>query len=155
MASALPPHTQTAAGSGHVERASADVLTETWDPRSTSIVGKQTWGKSCGSAHTTLTEGAEMEALRPLQDRIIVKRDAAETMIGSLIIPEHAAEKPTRGEVLAVGPGRRLKDGSIHPLAVEVGDVVLFGKYTGTEVEQDGAKLVVMREEDVMAVITE
>ena len=53
MASALPPHTQTAAGSGHVERASADVLTETWDPRSTSIVGKQTWGKSCGSAHHT------------------------------------------------------------------------------------------------------
>jgi chaperonin GroES len=92
--------------------------------------------------------------LRPLQDRIVVRRLEAETTSqGGIIIPDKATEKPMQGEVLAVGEGACLEDGNRRPLAVKVGDRILFGKYSGTEVKLDGEELVVMRESDVMGVI--
>ena len=93
--------------------------------------------------------------LRPLHDRVIVKRSEEErTSPGGIVIPDTAAEKPIRGEVLAVGRGKILENGETRPLDVKVGDKVLFGKYSGTEVKLDGEDLLVMREEDLMAVIT-
>lgn len=92
--------------------------------------------------------------LRPLHDRIIVKRLDNETKTASgLIIPDAAAEKPDQGQVLAVGNGKVLEDGKVRPLEVKVGDRVLFGKYSGQSVKVDGEELLVMREEDVMAVV--
>jgi chaperonin GroES len=93
--------------------------------------------------------------LRPLHDRVIVKRSAEErTSPGGIVIPDTAAEKPIKGEVLAVGRGKILENGEIRPLDLKVGDKVLFGKYSGTEVKIDGEELLVMREEDIMAIIT-
>ncbi len=92
--------------------------------------------------------------IRPLHDRVIVKRLESETKsAGGIVIPDSAAEKPVQGKVLAVGNGKILEDGKVRPLDVKVGDKILFGKYSGTEVKVDGDELVVMREEDVMAVI--
>nr|PZN60512.1 MAG: co-chaperone GroES [Pseudomonadota bacterium] len=92
--------------------------------------------------------------IRPLHDRIIVKRlEEERTSAGGIIIPDTAAEKPIQGKVIAVGNGKILEDGKVRPLDVKVGDKVLFGKYGGTEVKVDGEELLVMREEDVMAVI--
>ncbi len=92
--------------------------------------------------------------LRPLHDRVIIKRLEAETKsAGGIVIPDTATEKPVRGEVLAVGAGKILDDGKVRALAVKVGDKVLFGKYSGTEVKVDGEELLVMREEDLVAVI--
>ncbi|MFU8877684.1 MAG: co-chaperone GroES [Wenzhouxiangellaceae bacterium] len=92
--------------------------------------------------------------LRPLHDRIIVKRVEEErTTPGGIVIPDSATEKPIRGEVLAVGNGKILEDGSKRELDVKVGDKVLFGKYSGTEVKVDDDELLVMREDDIMAVI--
>ena len=92
--------------------------------------------------------------LRPLHDRVIIKRLEAETKsAGGIVIPDSATEKPIRGEVVAVGNGKILEDGKVRPLAVKAGDKVLFGKYSGTEVKVDGQELLVMREEDLMAVI--
>lgn len=92
--------------------------------------------------------------LRPLHDRVIVKRLEAETKSsGGIVIPDSAAEKPIKGEVLAVGKGKILENGDVRPLDVKVGDTVLFGKYSGTEVKVDGDELLVMREEDIMAVV--
>ena len=92
--------------------------------------------------------------LRPLHDRVIVKRVEEERKSpGGIVIPDTAAEKPIRGEVMAAGNGKILEDGSVRPLAVKVGDKVLFGKYAGTEVKVEGEELLVMREEDIMAVI--
>jgi len=93
-------------------------------------------------------------SLRPLQDRIIVKRVEEETKTaGGLFIPETAKEKPQRGEIVAVGNGKKTEDGKVLPLDVKVGDIVLFGKYAGTEVKVDGEDLLMMREDDVLAVI--
>jgi chaperonin GroES len=93
--------------------------------------------------------------LRPLHDRVIVKRSEEErTSPGGIVIPDTAAEKPIRGEVLAIGRGKILENGETRPLDVKVGDKVLFGKYSGTEVKVDGEDVLVMREEDIMAVIT-
>lgn len=93
-------------------------------------------------------------ALRPLHDRVIIKRLEAETKsAGGIVIPDAAAEKPIKGEVVAVGTGKILEDGKVRPLAVKKGDKVLFGKYSGTEVKVDGEELLVMREEDLVAVI--
>jgi chaperonin GroES len=84
--------------------------------------------------------------IRPLHDRVIVKRLEAETKTaGGIVIPDTAAEKPIRGEVMAVGNGKILEDGKVRPLDVKVGDKVLFGKYSGTEVKLDGQEVVVMR----------
>lgn len=93
-------------------------------------------------------------ALRPLHDRVIVKRlDNERTTASGIVIPESAAEKPDQGEVLAVGPGKKTEDGKILPVDLKVGDKVLFGKYAGQAVKVDGDELLVMREEDLMAVI--
>ncbi|MEO7013413.1 MAG: co-chaperone GroES [Dokdonella sp.] len=93
-------------------------------------------------------------ALRPLHDRVILKRMEEEKIsAGGIVIPDSAAEKPIRGEVIAAGTGKILEDGKVRPIAVKVGDKVLFGKYSGTEVKVDGEELLVMREEDIIAVI--
>ncbi len=92
--------------------------------------------------------------LRPLHDRVIVKRlEEERTTPGGIVIPDSAAEKPIRGEVVAVGNGKILDDGSKRELDIKAGDKVLFGKYSGTEVKVDDDELLVMREDDVMAVI--
>ena len=92
--------------------------------------------------------------IRPLHDRVIIKRKEEErTSPGGIVIPDTATEKPIRGEVVAVGNGKILDGGDVRPLDVKVGDNVLFGKYSGTEVKVDGEDLLVMREEDIMAVI--
>jgi chaperonin GroES len=92
--------------------------------------------------------------IRPLHDRILVKRlEEERTSAGGIIIPDTATEKPIQGKVIAVGNGKILEDGSIRKLDVKVGDKVLFGKYGGTEVKVDGEELLVMREDDIMAVI--
>jgi chaperonin GroES len=93
--------------------------------------------------------------LRPLHDRVIVKRlEEEKKSAGGIIIPDQAAEKPVRGEVLAVGTGKKSDDGKTIALDVKVGDTVLFGKYSGSEVKVDGKEYVVMREDDIMAVFT-
>jgi len=92
--------------------------------------------------------------LRPLHDRVMVKRlEEDRTSPGGIVIPDTAAEKPVRGKVVAIGKGKILENGQVRPCDVKVGDKVLFGTYDGTEVKVDGEELVVMREEDVMAVI--
>jgi chaperonin GroES len=92
--------------------------------------------------------------LRPLQDRIIVKRVEEETKTaGGLFIPETAKEKPQRGKIVAVGNGKKTEDGKVLPLDVKVGDVVLFGKYAGTEIKVDGDDFLMMREDDILAVV--
>ncbi len=92
--------------------------------------------------------------IRPLHDRVIVRREEEErTSPGGIVIPDSATEKPIRGKVIAVGNGKVLDSGDTRRLDVKVGDRVLFGKYSGTEVKMDGEELVVMREEDIMAVI--
>ena len=92
--------------------------------------------------------------IRPLHDRVVVKRMEEETTSpGGIVIPDTATEKPVRGEVIAVGNGKILENGEIRPLDLKAGDRVLFGKYSGTEVKVDGEELLVMREDDVMAVI--
>jgi chaperonin GroES len=91
--------------------------------------------------------------IRPLQDRIVVKRLEAETKTkGGIIIPDSAKEKPIQGRVVAVGNGKSLKDGTVRPLEVKVGDTVLFGKYSGTEVKIDGEDHLLIREDDCLAV---
>ena len=92
--------------------------------------------------------------IRPLHDRVIIKRQEEErTSPGGIVIPDSATEKPIRGKVVAVGNGKILDDGSVRKLDLKKGDKVLFGKYSGTEVKVDGDDLLVMREEDIMAVI--
>jgi chaperonin GroES len=92
--------------------------------------------------------------IRPLHDRVVVRRKEEErTSPGGIVIPDSAAEKPIQGEVVAVGNGKPLDNGQVRPMAVKVGDRVLFGKYSGTEVKIAGEELVVMREEDLMGVI--
>jgi chaperonin GroES len=92
--------------------------------------------------------------IRPLHDRVIVKREDEELKSpGGIVIPDTAAEKPIRGKIVAVGKGKILENGQVRPLDLKVGDKILFGKYGGTEVKVDGEDLLVMREEDVMAVI--
>jgi chaperonin GroES len=92
--------------------------------------------------------------IRPLHDRVVVRRMEEErTSPGGIVIPDSAAEKPIQGEVLAVGAGKVLDNGDRRPLDVKVGDRVLFGKYSGTEVKVSGQEVLVMREEDIMGVI--
>jgi len=92
--------------------------------------------------------------LRPLQDRIIVKRLEEETMTaGGIFIPETAKEKPQKGEVVAVGKGKKTEDGKILPVDVKKGDKVLFGKYAGTEIKIDGQEYLIMREDDILGIM--
>ena len=93
--------------------------------------------------------------IRPLHDRVIVKRMEEERKTASgIVIPDSATEKPDQGEVLAVGNGKILEDGKVRPLDVKVGDRVLFGKYSGSTVKIDGDELLVMREEDIMGIVS-
>ena len=94
-----------------------------------------------------------MAKIHPLRDRLVVERKNETTTAAGIVIPDTASEKPMIGVVVAVGPGRLLDNGSVAELTVKVGDIVLFGKYAGTEVEFEGKPLVVMREEDIMGVI--
>ena len=92
--------------------------------------------------------------IRPLHDRVVVRRleDERKTP-GGIVIPDSAAEKPMQGEILAAGNGKLMENGEVRPLDVKVGDKVLFGKYSGTEVKVDGDELLMMREDDIMGVI--
>jgi chaperonin GroES len=92
--------------------------------------------------------------LRPLYDRIVVRRiEQQEQKQGGIIIPDSAKEKPQEAEVVAVGRGKRLEDGTVVPLDVKVGDRILFGKYSGSEVKMDGQEYLIMREDEVLGVI--
>ncbi|EGV29899.1 MULTISPECIES: co-chaperone GroES [Thiorhodococcus] len=92
--------------------------------------------------------------LRPLHDRVVIRRSEEErTSAGGILIPDSATEKPIQGEVVAVGNGKILTNGDVRPLDVKVGDKILFGKYSGTEVKVADEKLLVMREDDIMGVI--
>ncbi len=92
--------------------------------------------------------------IRPLQDRLIVKRlDGDETSKGGIIIPDSAKEKPSEGEIIAVGKGKVREDGTVQPLDVKQGDKILFSKWAGTEIKIDGEDRLIMREEDVLGVI--
>ena len=93
---------------------------------------------------------------RPLHDRVVVKRiDAEEKTKGGIIIPDTAKEKPSEGEIIAVGPGGRDENGKLIPMDVKAGDRVLFGKWSGTEVKLDGEDLLIMKESDIMGVLTD
>lgn len=92
--------------------------------------------------------------IRPLHDRVVIRRlDEETTTKGGILLPDTATEKPSRGKVLAVGPGKLLDNGEVRPVDVKTNDEVLFGKYAGTEVRVDDEDLIVMREDDIMGVI--
>jgi chaperonin GroES len=92
--------------------------------------------------------------IRPLYDRIVVRRiEEKETKVGGLFIPDSAKEKPQEGEVVAVGKGKRLEDGKLVPLDVQVGNRILFGKYSGNEIKIDGEELLIMREDEVLGIL--
>jgi chaperonin GroES len=92
--------------------------------------------------------------IRPLYDRIVVKRiETQEQKIGGLFIPDSAKEKPQEGEVVAVGKGKRLEDGKVVPLDVQVGDRILFGKYSGSDIKLDNEEFLIMREEEVLGIL--
>ena len=94
--------------------------------------------------------------IRPLHDRVIIRRmEEEKTSPGGIVIPDAAAEKPIKGQVVAVGKGKILDNGDVRPLDVKKGDLILFGKYSGTEVSVDGEELLVMREDDITAIINE
>jgi chaperonin GroES len=111
--------------------------------------------------YTAATKGAkELREIpmkfRPLHDRVVVKRiDADEKSTGGIIIPDTAKEKPSQGEITAVGPGGRDEAGKLIPIDLKVGDHVLFGKWSGTEVKIEGAELLIMKESDIMGVLDE
>ena len=92
--------------------------------------------------------------LRPLHDRVVVRRTEEErTSAGGIIIPDSATEKPSQGEIVAAGKGRITDSGDVRPMDVKVGDKILFGKYAGTEIKVEGEELLVMREDDIVAVV--
>ena len=96
-----------------------------------------------------------MAKFTPLHDRLLVRRiEEAETTRGGIILPDTAKEKPQEGEVISVGKGKVNEDGKVFPLAVKEGDRILFGKYSGTEIKLDGEDFIIMREEEVLGVIT-
>jgi chaperonin GroES len=112
-------------------------------------------GKS--TSEPKASEGTVMARtkFRPLHDRVVVKRiDAEEKSKGGIIIPDTAKEKPSQGEITAVGPGGRDESGKLIPIDLRVGDRVLFGKWSGTEVKLDGEELLIMKESDIMGVLT-
>ena len=92
--------------------------------------------------------------IRPLYDRLVVRRvEQEEQKVGGLYIPDSAKEKPQEGEVLAVGKGKRLEDGKVIPLDVQVGDRILFGKYSGSDIKLDGEEVLIMREDEVLGIL--
>ena len=95
------------------------------------------------------------QKLTPLHDRILIRRiDEGETVRGGIIIPDSAKEKPQEGEVIAVGKGKKNEEGKVFPLDVQEGDRILFGKYSGTEIKIDGEELLIMREEEVLGILS-
>ena len=95
-----------------------------------------------------------MMKIRPLYDRIVVKRvEEQETILGSIIIPDSAKEKPQEAEVMAVGQGKRLEDGTLVPVDVKVGDRILFGKYSSSDIKLDGEEYLIMREDEILGVV--
>jgi chaperonin GroES len=95
-----------------------------------------------------------MSKIRPLHDRLVVKRiEEKETIKGGIIIPDTAKEKPQEGEVLAVGNGKTLDNGTKVPMDVKVGDKILFGKYSGTDIKIDGEEVLILREDEVLAIV--
>jgi chaperonin GroES len=93
--------------------------------------------------------------IRPLHDRVVVKRiEEGETMLGGLFIPDSAKEKPQQGEVVAVGKGKKTEDGKVLPLDVQVGDKILFGKYSGSDIRLDGNEYLIMREDEILGVLS-
>ena len=93
---------------------------------------------------------------RPLHDRVLVKRiEEQETVRGGIIIPDTAKEKPQEGEIVAAGTGKRLENGTVTPLEVKEGDRVLFGKYSGTEIKLDGTEYLILREDEILGIVTE
>src|SRR5258705_13501942 len=119
-------------------------------------------GTRVGGVPKTLSPARQFEpteetlpmAFRPLQDRVLIRRiEQDEKTAGGIIIPDTAKEKPMEGEVVAVGPGARGEDGTLHPLDVKPGDRVLFGKWSGTEIKLDGEDLIIMKESDIMGVL--
>jgi len=106
------------------------------------------------TAQAVASKGASEVKIRPLHDRVIVRRlEEERRTAGGIVIPDTAKEKPIQGEVVAAGKGKLLENGDIRPLDVKVGDKVLFGKYSGTEVKIGNEELLVMREEDIMGII--
>ncbi len=100
------------------------------------------------------TASAKVKTIRPLDDRLVVKpSEPEEKTAGGIVLPDTAKEKPQRGEVTATGPGKLLDSGSRAAMLVKVGDLVMYGKYSGTEIEVAGEKLVILRESDVLAVV--
>jgi chaperonin GroES len=92
--------------------------------------------------------------IRPLYDRLVIRRvEQSETMMNGIIIPDTAKEKPQEGEVMAAGRGKRLEDGSVVPLDVKVGDRILFGKYSGSDIKIDGEEFLILREDEVLGVL--
>jgi chaperonin GroES len=117
------------------------------------MVGCLFWQSIISNENKTLEELSNMK-FRPLHDRVVVKRLEEDTKTkGGIIIPETAQEKPMQGKVIAVGPGGRDEAGKLTPIAVKVGDGVLFGKWSGTEVKIDGEDLLIMKESDIMGVL--
>jgi len=104
----------------------------------------------------TLEQSSLLATIKPLQDRILVKRAVEEERSrGGIVIPDSAKEKPVKGKILAIGPGKRLESGAIQPMSLKVGDEILFGKYAGTEVKLGhDEEYIIMREDDIMAIIT-
>lgn len=93
--------------------------------------------------------------IRPLHDRVVVKREEEEAIsAGGIVLPDSATEKPTRGTIVAAGPGKSLDNGEVRALSVSVGDSVLFGQYAGSTVKIDGNEVVVMREDDILAIVS-
>ena len=93
--------------------------------------------------------------VRPLHDRVLIKRvEEQETVRGGIIIPDSAKEKPQEGEVVAAGTGKRLENGTVTPLEVKAGDRVLFGKYSGTEIKLDGEELLILREDEILGILS-
>jgi chaperonin GroES len=116
------------------------------------------WSRSANAENLKFYQKLKEDIMkfRPLHDRVVVKRiDAEEKTAGGIIIPDTAKEKPSQGEVIAVGPGGRDEAGKLIPIDIKVGDRVLFGKWSGTEVKIDGEELLIMKESDIMGVIEE
>ena len=116
------------------------------------------WHSLIASANPEIITKAKEEAMkfRPLHDRVVVKRiDAEAKTKGGIIIPDTAKEKPSQGEITAIGPGGRDESGMLIPIDLEVGDRVLFGKWSGTEVTIDGQELLIMKESDIMGILTD
>jgi chaperonin GroES len=109
--------------------------------------------RECQTILTTYERVSDM-AFRPLHDRVLVRRIEADSKTaGGIIIPDSAQEKPSEGEIVAVGTGARNEQGQVHPLEVKAGDRVLFGKWSGTEVKIDGEDLLIMKESDIMGIV--